>query len=189
MANEQLREWPSTTIAAASLPNSFRDALLFEFDTAERQLLGLANAIPAETYGWRPDDKTRSVSEVFVHVAAGNFFLLQLAGHALPADIYADVTAHGQEAWWVIARRNDELEKTITNKNAVLELLERSLCSVREAITQSDEKTLGEPLNRRAYMRMIAHNHEHMGQMIAYTKINGVHVPWPDWRPDRRPQS
>jgi hypothetical protein len=186
MANEQVGEWPSMTIEAASLPNTFRDALLFEFDIAQRQLLGLANAIPVEKYGWRPDDKTRSVSEVLVHVAGGTFFLLQLAGHTLPPDIYGHITAKGQDAWWAIAKHNDELEQTLTNKDAVLELLKRSLGSAREAIIQTDEAALAEPLTRRAYMRLIAHTHEHMGQIIAYSKMNGLQVPWPDWRPDRR---
>jgi hypothetical protein len=45
---------------------------LWEFDIAERQLLALAEAFPAERYGWRPADTARSVSEVLVHVAAGN---------------------------------------------------------------------------------------------------------------------
>jgi hypothetical protein len=180
MANEEpVQMWPSMT-QPAPIPDGFPEALLFEFDIVERQLLGLGNTIPAEKYGWRPDAEARSVSEVLVHVAAGNFFLLQLAGHAVPADIYGQITAQGEERLWTVVKRNDDLEKTITSKDAVLELLTRSLHSTREAIAQTDEKALAEPLTRRAYMRMIAHTHEHMGQMIAYTRINGLRAPWPD---------
>ena len=32
----------------------FKGEFLWEFDTAERQLLALAEAFPAESYGWRP---------------------------------------------------------------------------------------------------------------------------------------
>jgi hypothetical protein len=39
---------------------------------------------------------------------------------------------------------------------------------------------------RRLSMRMMAQTHEHMGQMIAYTRMLGMRVPWPDWRPDKR---
>jgi hypothetical protein len=67
--------------------DGFHNALLFEFDIAERQLLGLGTAFPADRYGWRPDTTARSVSEVLVHVAAGNFFLLHLAGHTPPQDL------------------------------------------------------------------------------------------------------
>jgi len=33
---------------------------------------------------------------------------------------------------------------------------------------------------RRFYLRMLAHSHEHMGQLIAYTRLMGYRVPWPD---------
>jgi hypothetical protein len=125
---------------------------------------------------------------VLVHVAGGTFFLLQLAGHALPADIYGEITVRGQDAWRAIAKLNDELERRLTGKEAVVEMLEGALRSARVALGQSEEAALAAPLARRAYMRLIAHTHEHMGQMIAYTRMLGLGVPWPDWRPDRRPQ-
>jgi uncharacterized damage-inducible protein DinB len=168
------------------LPAGFRAALLFEFDIAERQLLALAKEIPAEKFAWRPDETARSTSEVFVHVALGNFFLLSLAGHTPPLDLYSEIVAEGEERLWSVVRRNDELEKSIRNKDGVLNLLNRSLRAVRNAINECDEHSLEEPLNRRLFMRMIAHSHEHMGQLIAYARVNGVRVPWPDWRPDRR---
>jgi hypothetical protein len=39
---------------------------------------------------------------------------------------------------------------------------------------------------RRVYLRLLAHTDEHMGQMIAYLRFNGIVPTWPDWRPDRR---
>jgi uncharacterized damage-inducible protein DinB len=170
---------------ATPVPDGFREALLFEFDVAERQLVALANAIPAEKFSWRPDDTARSVSEVLIHVAAGNFFLLSLAGQPAPSDIYGEITARSEQ-WQSFAKRNDELEKTIKEKDPVLRLLTRSLRSAREAISEQTEAALAGPLTRRTYMRMLAHAHEHMGQMIAYTRVIGLRVPWPDWRPDRR---
>ena len=77
---------------------------------------------------------------------------------------------------------NDELEKTLTDKDTVVALLMRALKSAKDAIIQTDEPALAEPLTRRAYMRMIAQTHEHMGQVIAYTQTIGLTVPWPDWR-------
>ena len=49
----------------------FRGEYLWEFDFAEKQLLALAEAFPAERYAWRPAETARSVSEVLVHVGAG----------------------------------------------------------------------------------------------------------------------
>ena len=58
----------------------FGEAFLVEFEIAGRQLLALAQAFPTDKFDWRPDATARSVSEVFVHVAGGNFFLLDVAG-------------------------------------------------------------------------------------------------------------
>jgi len=160
------------------LPDGFRAALLFEFDIAEQQILGLANEIPADKFDWRPGVDTRSVSEVVVHVAVGNLSLLTIAGKLPPPDIYGPIYAEGDERLWAVVRRNDELEKAIREKAEVLNLLKRALQICRESIASTDERTLEEPLSRRTYMRMIAHSHEHMGQLIAYARMVGVVPPW-----------
>ena len=40
-----------------------------EWGHVSRQLIALADAIPADKYGWRPGPGVRSVSEVFMHIA------------------------------------------------------------------------------------------------------------------------
>jgi DinB superfamily len=55
-----------------------------EFNGAARQLLALAEATPADQFGWRPGPGVRSVSEVYMHIAAGNLWLLGQAGAKLP---------------------------------------------------------------------------------------------------------
>jgi len=54
----------------------FRGEFLWELEIAIRQSVAMAEAIPPEKYDWCPDTKARTVSEVFVHVATGNFMLL-----------------------------------------------------------------------------------------------------------------
>ncbi len=163
-----------------------RNALLTELDVAERQILGVANTIPAEKFGWRPDATARTVSEVLVHIAAGNFFLLAFLGQAVPNDVYDEIAGEGEQRWWSVVRRNDELEKSLRDKGGVIKFLERSFSAVRESIKQSGEALADHTISK-VYMRMIVHLHEHMGQMIAYLRMNGLSVPWHDWRPDRRP--
>ena len=48
----------------------FKGEYLWEFDIADRQLSALAEAFPAERYGWRTAETARSVSEILVYVAA-----------------------------------------------------------------------------------------------------------------------
>lgn len=167
-------------------PQGLRENLLLEYDVAEKQILAMADAMPADRFSWRPGETARSVSEVFVHIAAGNFFLSQFVGRALPADIYGDLSIQGEDDWWTVARRNDELEKRVTAKEDIVPLLTRSLSAARETLAQADDDAFTDFNKRRFFLRMLVHLHEHMGQMIGYTRMNGLPAPWPDWRPDRR---
>ena len=47
-----------------------------EFNLAARQLVALAESIPPEKFSWRPGAGVRSTSELFMHVAVGNYYLL-----------------------------------------------------------------------------------------------------------------
>jgi uncharacterized damage-inducible protein DinB len=175
--------------------DGFRGEFLWELEIAERQMMAMVEAIPAEKYDWRPDQKARSVSEVFVHVAAGNFMLLAALGAPAPSDLYGQVPAQGQERFWGLIRKNDELEKGVREKNAVTDILKRSLQAVRNSVSEATDAELDRPRQffgeqttvRRVYLRLLVHTHEHMGQMVAYMRINGMSAPWSDWRPDRRP--
>src|SRR5262245_50204223 len=60
---------------AAAAGGSVRDEILAQIADAEKKLTALAEAMPADKYGWRPAEKIRSVGEVFMHVAGGNYFL------------------------------------------------------------------------------------------------------------------
>ena len=161
----------------------FRGEYLWELEIVERQTLALAEAIPAERYEWRPDAKARSVSEVFVHVAAGNFMLLDILS----------VPAHGPEHFWDLVRHNDQLESSLRDQAHVIELLARSFRAATASVTDAGDAELDRPLHffgehttvRRVYLRMLAHTHEHMGQMIGYLRSMGMNAPWKDWRPDR----
>jgi len=171
----------------------FRGEFLWELEIVTRQSVAMAGAIPPEKYDWRPDAKARAVSEVFVHVATGNFMLLDVVGVAAPADLYAQIPAAGHERFVGLIRRNDELVASLREKNAVVGLLKRSLQTVEQSFTQASDSDLERRLHfygeettvRRVYLRLLTHAHEHMGQMIAYLRSNGIAPPWPDWRAGR----
>src|ERR1700723_3727882 len=55
-----------------------------EWGHVSRQLMALAEATPADKYSWRPGPGVRSVSEVFMHIAIANFYLLSVTGAKEP---------------------------------------------------------------------------------------------------------
>jgi hypothetical protein len=172
----------------------FKGEYLWELDIADRQLSALAEAFPAERYGWRSAETARSVSEILVHVAAGNLTLLGIVGVNAAPDLYGTLGGEVVPRMLGMIKKNDGLEKTITNKPAVIALLRRSLDAVRAAFTQTPDTELGRQdvffgertTVRRVYMRGLSHMHEHMGQLVGYTRAMGLAAPWPDWRESGR---
>ncbi len=140
-----------------------------EWGHVSRQLLALAQAIPAEKYSWRPAPGVRSVSEVFMHIAIANFYLLSITGPKMPTEI-----------------TSDEMEETVKAKPEVIGYLERSLNAVKEARAHLKPGDLqrkvfiqGKTVDvDRMYLRIIIHDNEHMGQLVAYARMNGIVPPW-----------
>ena len=172
----------------------FRGEYLWEYDIAEKQLLALAEAFPAERYGWRPAETARSVSEVLVHVGAGGCLLMALLGVKAEPDLYCNLEGKGLAKAMAMLARNESLEKSVTDKADVLALLRKSLNAMRAAFTEASDAQLERPeifsgentTVRRFYMRAVCHLHEHMGQLIAYTRAMGLPAPWQGEREARR---
>jgi uncharacterized damage-inducible protein DinB len=165
---------------------AFKQDYLWELSYATKNLTALAEAMPAEKYAWRPGEGVRSVSEVYMHVALGSFLLLDIAGHAAPEDLYGKVPASGRERAMALVARNGELEKSVAEKARVVELLKRSLEAVRMAMEGSAAADMDKRVDffgqdktmRAVYLRILAHAHEHMGQSVAYARVNGIVPPW-----------
>jgi uncharacterized damage-inducible protein DinB len=157
---------------------------LDEWRVPSTQIMQLAEAVPAEKYAWRPAPGVRSISEVYLHIALGNFLLLDIAGVKAPAGLYPPLPEKGRSE--AMVHRNVELETSITDKRRVIELLKQSFSGVHDNFEKADEATLnrstdffGEKVSVRAvYLRILAHNNEHMGQSIAYARMNGIVPPW-----------
>jgi len=172
----------------------FRGEYLWEFDIAEQQLLALAEAFPAERYGWRTAETARSVSEVLVHLAAGGRTLLVLLGVEAAPDLYGEVEGENVARIMAMVARNERLEKSITDKAAVVPFLRGSLAAWRKAFAEASDPELDRPevwfgertTVRRLYMRGLCHMHEHMGQLIAYARAMGMPAPWQGEREARR---
>jgi uncharacterized damage-inducible protein DinB len=138
-----------------------------ELNHASRQILALAEATPAEKFAWRPAAGVRSVSEVYMHVAIANFFLLRQAG------------AKVENAPKMAA----DTEKTVKEKAEVIRWLKDSYDAARKVYPPADPQRAvkffgADSKVENIYLRMLVHNHEHMGQSIAYARMNGIVPPW-----------
>lgn len=162
--------------AGASLA---REEALRIFDDAANKMLRLAEAIPAEKYTWRPGEGVRSVSEVFLHVAAGDYSISRRLGANPPEGL--DLRG---------------LEKSTTEKAKIIETLKQAVEHTRAAFNKVGDADLDKTMQagqRQVTMRetmyaIATHNHEHLGQMIAYTRMNGITPPWTEEAQQRQQQ-
>lgn len=154
--------------AAAQVPPGVGEGWLGEFDHATRQLLQLAEATPAEKFSWRPAAGVRSIGEVYMHIAIANQFLLSQAGSTPTVDL---------------SKLGKEPEKSITEKAGIIKFLKESADAVRTAYQSADREKKVQLFKKDVtagdvFTRILVHNHEHMGQAIAYARMNGVVPPW-----------
>jgi uncharacterized damage-inducible protein DinB len=159
----------------ADEPKGFRADLLGQIAYVEKQILDLENAIPDKKMTWRPAKGVRSISEVYMHVALANYFLLSFVGIAPPEGISLGNTDSAPD--W---------EKSTTNKKEIAERMTSSFDFTKNAIKGMSDGDLekqveffGQKLSARSMlMVLLSHLHEHLGQSIAYARMNNVVPPW-----------
>ena len=158
-----------------------------ELQHAVQQVNALAEAMPEGKYSWTPAEGVRSVSEVYMHIALGNFLLLNLLGKKLPADLYPqDLRSAARERRMAIGTLNAKLEKSVNGKARVTAILKRSFDAVKDAYAAEDAAGLDRAVDffgtpypaHGVYLRIIVHINEHMGQSVAYARSVGVKPPW-----------
>jgi uncharacterized damage-inducible protein DinB len=147
----------------------FRAEFLEEIIYYEQRYTRLAEAMPAEKYTWRPAEGVRSVGEVFTHITVANYGIGRALGTAPPA---------GFDPKAITALSAD--------KPKVLQALKDSFAHFRGAIIALNETDADKPQKmfnrsttlRGSFIAITGHFGEHLGQSIAYARVNGVVPPW-----------
>jgi uncharacterized damage-inducible protein DinB len=167
------------TQAPSAVPNQesaveVRKQFLLDLDTLHARFVALANAFPAEKYSWRPAVGVRSVGEVFMHVAAEYYVWTP--------------TAYGAQRSPVIQQGRENMQKfeAMSTKADVLKHLDESYAYMKSQLGPIDPATLVGAKQLWGAQRTIIETsfgmsddlHEHLGQLIAYARMNGVVPPW-----------
>jgi uncharacterized damage-inducible protein DinB len=162
--------------AAASAQAGFMAEMHRDVNEVQKKMIDLANAIPESAYGWRPGPGVRSVGEALLHVASDNYLIPVYMGKPAPAA--TGITAEFQTA---IA-----YEKRALTKAQIVAELTASYSHLHQAMGLTTDQNLGESMGwfgqsatrQRAMVGTVTHLHEHLGQLIAYARSNGVKPPW-----------
>jgi uncharacterized damage-inducible protein DinB len=142
---------------------------LADLQVVQKKFVDLANALPADKFTWRPSPDSRSFAEVFLHVAGERYGILGLMGVPPPAGFDGKT-----------------FEKSTTDRARIVEELNKSWDFTQKAIngmTNADFAKLLPKLGPQAnagdviYI-LVADAHEHLGQIVAYARENGIVPPW-----------
>ena len=166
---------PPDTITADGGPSTLTADLASDLSNVEKKLVELANAIPENKYSWHPDG-ARTVRQVLLHIAADNYVMPAMLGHAPdPATGITTDYATGQA-----------FEARNLPKDSVVAELTKSFAFIRQSLAATSPAKLGEPVTmfgeqftgQSGWILAVTHIHEHLGQMIAYARTNGIKPPW-----------
>jgi uncharacterized damage-inducible protein DinB len=140
--------------------------LLSNFDATQKKIVSLAEAIPEDKYTWRPAEGVRSISEVFMHISGANYMIPAGLGVKPPSGLTQD------------------MEKKVTVKSEVIEHLKKSFDHARTVLAGVEDLSKPTKLFGRdntyggVAIIIVTHLHEHLGQAIAYARMNKVTPPW-----------
>lgn len=163
--------YPGGAVAQAvqTADMAHRDEILRQFEASSRKLAMLSEAMPAETWDWSPGEGVYTVARVYAHIARYNYlYLHENLGIPAPEDV----------DW-------RDLE-SLTDRTAVRAALLASADHVRRSVSAMGEADLSSTVTLygrevdawAVLLQLVAHMNEHVGQAIAYARMNGVVPPW-----------
>src|SRR3954471_2351146 len=143
--------------------------ILHWLDDAESKLEDLAAATPESKYSWRPGPEVRTTGEVFMHVAAANYGIPARLGVKAPEGL-----------------KLDGFEKALTKKADIQKALKESFAHAKKGLLDASDADLDKPIDlfgskttfRGGYLLVLSHAQEHMGQAVAYARMNNIVPPW-----------
>jgi hypothetical protein len=161
---------------AAQTREGVMGELLRDIGQVEKKVVGLARALPASAFDWRPGKGVRSTGEVFMHIAADNYFLPAVMDIAAPAE--TGITKEYDTA--------AAFEKRTLGRDGIIAEVEKSFAFLKASMSAMGDDKLNEPrtvfgsknTNRGMWIMTATHLHEHLGQLIAYARSNNVTPPW-----------
>jgi len=173
------QEKPAVTASGAPTAGP-RAEFLEEIAFYEQRYVRLAEAIPAEKYVWRPAEGVRSIGEVYTHIVAANYGVARALGTQPPAGLdFKSITA-----------MSTDKAKTVQALKDSFAHFRQAVLALSDADADKPQKMFGRQTTLRGSFIMITgHFGEHLGQSIAYARMNGVVPPWTEEQPQQQKQS
>lgn len=166
---------PATTSAQylGGGTKSAEEVQIADLEQMRDKFVGLAEAFPESLYAWRPMEGVRSVRDVMVLIAAEGTQFPTMWDYEAPD--------------WVEPMFGDELQRLgALSKADLIAEIERSFAHVLDIVTglSAEDRMrqvnfFGLTLDLASAVNLMATDmHEHLGQSIAYARMNQIVPPW-----------
>lgn len=158
---------PVRAQAALSTAPGFVSEVMQQFEASMTKFIDLAEAMPADKYQWSPGPQVMTVAKVFGHVARYNY-LYPATSLGAPAP----------------AGRDSDAAENLDEKTRLVARLRESRDHVRTVVAGLEDPSRTTEQYGRAVpewsvlLQLVAHMNEHLGQSIAYARMNGIVPPW-----------
>lgn len=142
---------------------------LLDLEAVNKKCVQLAQALPGDKLTWRPSSDTRSFAEVFLHLAGERYSILSLMGAQPPAGFKARE----------FEKSTTERDRIVADLNDSWDFASKTITGISNADFAKLLPKLGPQANEGDVVYiLVADAHEHLGQLIAYARQNGVVPPW-----------
>ena len=149
--------------------------ILDGLETIEKKLVSMAEALPEAKYAWRPAPGVRSFGEVLRHIENDNVLWLSLVAR-MPSREETNklIEESGKSEKWPLSK-----QQIVTGVRESFEAVRKAIEPMRAGALGADVHVFNRDMTRRGLFTMfLTHASEHMGQLIAYERVNGFIPPW-----------
>lgn len=168
--------WPAVGLRAQEAASEFDELTAGRIDAVQglgRKFSSLAAEVPESLHDWRPMEGVRSFREVFALIAAewSWFPKTWVGGEMEHGGSFGEVVAHMEGLAWP----------------DLVEALEDGAGRYADAVRAADGPAGARTVSLFGAREVPAHTalallqfdqHEHLGQAIAYARMNGIVPPW-----------
>ena len=151
--------------SSVSSNNPMADELRQQWAASRRQMVRIAEAMPADKYGYRPTPEVRSFGEIINHVAGEGRMELEAVGGAEPGDPgrYDSLKDRAE----IVRALSEYFDYGTTVLAGITDQQAHATVTLRESQTPRWAVVVG----------AIGHNKEHFGNLVTYLRLNGISPP------------
>ena len=170
-AGSLVAQAPPPAAAKPRPPQTMATFLQEQYGTLQRNLMGSAEKMPAEHFGFRPTPEVRTYAELYAHTIETQYF-------------YCNAVKGGPNP---VAGKS--LEKSVTDKAGVVQMVKDGFAYCDDLFANlTDEKAaamiamVAAPNTRQVaagtrLTMVVVHGNEHYGNLVTYMRIKGIVPP------------